>query len=75
MQYMDAWVPDLHGRAQLIKQAICIHEEDAGLLWKHTDAEAGIVETRRARRLVMSFISTGAKKKEAVAAGCVFLFG
>jgi primary-amine oxidase len=34
--------------------AICIHEEDSGVLWKHVDDRAG-VQMRRARRLVVSF--------------------
>ncbi len=37
--------------------AICIHEEDYGLLWKHTD-EAGRVDRARSRRLVISSIAT-----------------
>lgn len=39
-------------------QAICIHEEDHGLLWKHTDMRTGHVESRRSRRLVMQVVST-----------------
>jgi primary-amine oxidase len=34
---------------------VCIHEEDAGVLWKHDDYFSGTRETRRSRRLVVSF--------------------
>jgi primary-amine oxidase len=41
-----------------IKNAICMHEEDYGILWKHTDWRTNDVEVRRSRRLVISSIST-----------------
>ena len=42
----------------MIKNAICLHEEDYGVLWKHTDMFNGMAETRRQRRLVISFFLT-----------------
>jgi primary-amine oxidase len=41
-----------------IKNAICLHEEDFGILWKHIDWRTNDVEVRRSRRLVLSSIST-----------------
>jgi primary-amine oxidase len=41
-----------------IPKAVCLHEEDAGLLWKHMEYRNGHAESRRSRRLVLSFIST-----------------
>ena len=41
-----------------IANAVCIHEEDFGVLWKHTDIFSGSAQTRRQRRLVVSFFST-----------------
>ncbi|GJJ14192.1 hypothetical protein Clacol_008454 [Clathrus columnatus] len=41
-----------------IKRAICIHEEDNGLLWKHTDFRTGRAYSVRSRRLVISMICT-----------------
>ena len=35
-----------------------MHEEDYGVLWKHTDLFTGSAETRRQRRLVISFFAT-----------------
>ena len=52
--YLDAVVHDSAGEPQRIPHAICIHEEDNGVLWKHVDHEFG-AEVRRARRLVVSF--------------------
>ena len=50
--------PTADGEPYTIRQAICLHEEDSGLLWKHFDAALGTTETRRSRRLVISFIIT-----------------
>jgi primary-amine oxidase len=52
--YLDAVVHDSRGEPQVIRNAICIHEEDSGVLWKHVDHVTG-PEVRRARRLVVSF--------------------
>jgi primary-amine oxidase len=52
--YLDAVVHDSRGEPSTITNAICIHEEDDAVLWKHVDAESG-AETRRRRRLVVSF--------------------
>jgi primary-amine oxidase len=52
--YLDAVVHDSHGEPRTITHAICIHEEDDGVLWKHVDERAGAT-VRRARRLVISF--------------------
>jgi primary-amine oxidase len=54
ISYLDAVVHDSRGKPRTIANAICIHEEDNGVLWKHVDERAG-AEVRRARRLVVSF--------------------
>ena len=58
IHYFDAVVPDLFGAPRTIENAICLHEEDAGLSWKHFDVRTGRTEVRRARKLVISSIST-----------------
>lgn len=58
IKYFDADLVDSRGRPVTIKNAICLHEEDAGLLWKHTDWRTNQSETRRSRRLVVSFVAT-----------------
>ena len=52
--YLDAVLHDTAGEPYTIPNAICIHEEDDGVLWKHVDDVSG-AETRRMRRLVVSF--------------------
>ena len=47
------------GSAIEIKNVICIHEEDDGVLWKHTDYRPnGRSHTVRKRRLVISMVCT-----------------
>lgn len=59
IQYLDAHLCDSRGRAITIQNAICIHEEDYGILWKHTDRRLpDAPEVRRSRRLVISSVST-----------------
>ena len=57
--YLDADLTDSRGGALTIQNAICIHEEDFGILWKHTDRRLpDAPEVRRSRRLVVSSVST-----------------
>lgn len=57
IHYFDAFVPDGHGHAKKIPQAVCMHEEDYGVQWRHTDHK-GNPEVRRSRRLVVSYFAT-----------------
>jgi len=56
--YLDATVTDDSGQPRTIPNAICIHEEDFGILWKHTDIFNGSAQSRRQRRLVVSYFTT-----------------
>ena len=59
IEYLDGHLCDSRGGALTIPNAICIHEEDFGILWKHTDRRLPHApEVRRSRRLVVSSIST-----------------
>lgn len=58
ISYLDAWLSDHRGEPHRIANAICLHEEDAGILWKHTDHATGHVETRRGRRFVVNAMAT-----------------
>lgn len=40
----------------VVKKAVCLHEEDAGFLWKHVEYRTGQNEVRRSRRLVISMV-------------------
>ena len=56
--YFDAVVNDNDGNPVTIPNAICMHEEDFGVAWKHTDFRTEKVEVRRSRRLVVSCFAT-----------------
>lgn len=59
IEYMDGHVAKHDGTVDTIKNAICIHEEDGGLLWKHTDYRpGGRSHNVRARKLVFSMVCT-----------------
>ncbi|KIK02221.1 hypothetical protein K443DRAFT_536129 [Laccaria amethystina LaAM-08-1] len=59
MHYMPGSYVANDGSAVVIKNAICIHEEDAGVLWKHSDYRpGGRSHTVRRRRLVISMVCT-----------------
>ncbi|MEC4018579.1 primary-amine oxidase [Streptomyces sp. H27-D2] len=59
IRYLDAVLSDDLGRPQTLPNAICVHEEDHGLLWKHTNIfDDSAAESRRSRRLVVSYIAT-----------------
>ncbi len=57
IRYFDGYIALPNGDPHCIKNAICLHEEDFGILWKHVDRESG-AEVRRSRRLVLSSIAT-----------------
>ncbi len=57
IRYLDVAVVDHDGSVRAIPNGICLHEEDYGILWKHTDTD-GHAEVRRNRRFVASQIVT-----------------
>ncbi|QKJ20469.1 primary-amine oxidase [Microbacterium hominis] len=89
IRYFDGFVADDHGHPVRIPNVVCMHEEDYGILWKHTEPGVG-AEVRRSRRLVVSYFSTignydygfywyfyldGSIQVEAKATGIVFVGG
>jgi primary-amine oxidase len=58
IHYFDGAYAAPDGSAVTIPNAICLHEEDSGMLWKHTDFRTGHIEVRRGRRLVISSVVT-----------------
>lgn len=60
INYIDAIMAVSSGEAAVLKNAICIHEEDNGLLYKHTDYRDGTVISARDRKLIISQIITAA---------------
>jgi primary-amine oxidase len=57
IRYLDVTVADADGSVRTIPNGICLHEEDDGVLWKHTEPD-GHVEVRRSRRFVVSSFVT-----------------
>src|SRR6185503_18838602 len=87
IHYFEAVLPDAEGNPRTVENAICMHEEDYGVLWKHSDLFTESQETRRQRRLVVSFFVTvgnydygfywyfyldGSIQLEVKATGCLF---
>lgn len=62
IHYMDAHFPDKEGAPTTVKNAVCIHEEDDGLLFKHSDFRDDFQTTvaTRGKKLIISQIFTAA---------------
>jgi primary-amine oxidase len=58
IHYFDVALVDQDGNPFTVKNAICMHEEDYGLLWRHLNMRTNQTEVRRSRRLVISSFST-----------------
>jgi primary-amine oxidase len=58
IRYLDAVFATEQGQPYVVPNAVCIHEEDYGILFKHVDLHSGSSEVRRSRRLVVSSIAT-----------------
>lgn len=60
IHYFDAAVTDQDGEVLPIPNAVCMHEEDMGVGWKHFDFLTETSAVSRARRLVVStFVNVG----------------
>ena len=60
IHYFDATFLSAGGTPFTCENAVCLHEEDFGILWKHTNVFRPDLkpEVRRSRRLVISMIHT-----------------
>ncbi|KAI1416385.1 copper amine oxidase [Hypoxylon sp. FL1857] len=66
IHYLDAHFPTRAGELRTIKNAICIHEEDDGILFKHSDFRDDSVIVTRARKLIIQQIFTAANYEYAI---------
>ncbi|KIH90074.1 primary-amine oxidase [Sporothrix brasiliensis 5110] len=64
--YLDASMPTRAGGVRTIRNAVCIHEEDDGILFKHSDFRDDSTTVTRARKLVVQHIFTAANYEYAV---------
>ena len=63
------WMPSFcnrAGAAVTVKNAVCIHEGDTGILFEHTDFRDGSAIVTRGRKLVVSQIFTAANYEHCV---------
>jgi len=58
IRYLDAALATEQGDAYVVPNAICLHEEDFGVLWKHVDHLGAGSEVRRSRRFVVNHVAT-----------------
>lgn len=58
IHYFDVVSHDWNGAPSTIRNAICMHEEDFGILWKYPSWITGTPTVARSRRLVISSIAT-----------------
>jgi primary-amine oxidase len=59
IKYIDGVNSGHDGKPVVVKNAICIHEEDAGILWKHSDFRpGGRAHAVRSRKLLIQFTAT-----------------
>ena len=58
VHYFSFDMADDLGNVKEMQNIVCLHEEDYGVLWKHTDTSNGNAEVRRSRRLVVSSFFT-----------------
>ena len=58
IRYFDVVSHDWQGKPKPIRNAICMHEEDFGILWKYPTWITGKTMVARSRRLVISAIAT-----------------
>ena len=58
IKYFDAVIADSEGKPSVSKNVVCLHEQDAGIGWKHTNFRSGRAVVTRSRELVVQFIIT-----------------
>ncbi|KAF1957379.1 copper amine oxidase-like protein [Byssothecium circinans] len=58
IKYFDAVVIGSDGEAKVHPNVICLHEQDNGIGWKHTNWRTGRAVVTRMRELVVQFIIT-----------------
>jgi primary-amine oxidase len=66
IHYLDAHFPTRAGGVRTIKNAICIHEEDDGILFKHSDFRDDSTIVTRARKLIIQQVFTAANYEYAI---------
>lgn len=58
IKYFDAWHNDSNGKPVKMPNVVCCHEQDDGLLWKHTNFRTQNAVVARSRILVLQTVIT-----------------
>ena len=58
IHYVDSYLTAPDGSPDEAKSVICLHEQDNGILWKHTNFRSGHAVVARSREFVVQFICT-----------------
>ncbi|KAM4057370.1 copper amine oxidase, enzyme [Hirsutella rhossiliensis] len=58
IKYFDGVLTKADGSAEVTKNVVCLHEQDNGINWKHTNWRTGRAVVTRRRELVVQFIIT-----------------
>lgn len=58
IHYFDSYLAAPDGSAAPTKSVVCLHEQDNGILWKHTNFRTNRAVVTRMRELVLQFIVT-----------------
>jgi primary-amine oxidase len=58
IKYFDATIADCEGKPSVSKNVVCLHEQDAGIGWKHTNFRSSRAVVVRSRELVIQFVIT-----------------
>jgi primary-amine oxidase len=58
VRYFDAVLTEPDGTASVSKNVVCLHEQDNGIGWKHTNFRTQRAVVTRSRELVVQFIIT-----------------
>ncbi|KAF2450204.1 hypothetical protein P171DRAFT_377133 [Karstenula rhodostoma CBS 690.94] len=58
IKYFDAWHNTRSGEPMKLPNVVCCHEQDDGILWKHTNFRTGHAVVARSRILVLQTIIT-----------------
>jgi primary-amine oxidase len=58
IKYFDGWLADDQGKPVKADNVICLHEQDNGVGWKHTNVRTGNAAVVRKRDLIVQSIIT-----------------
>lgn len=58
IHYVDSYLSASDGTPTPAKSVVCLHEQDNGILWKHTNFRTNRAVVTRSRELVVQFIVT-----------------